>query len=78
MVKESLLNLMIEFCGEEKIEACGNNKYMVYFPFAEDDYWYNMILHFGDKCECLEPENVRSELIRQIENLLTMYNKSNG
>jgi predicted DNA-binding transcriptional regulator YafY len=73
LVDESLRDLMIEFCGEEKVAACGNNKFIAYFPFVEDDYWYNMLLQFGDKCECLEPENIRLEVIRRIKNLLSIY-----
>ena len=38
-----------------------------------DDYFYNMIIQFGDKCECLEPEHVRMNLINRIENLLSIY-----
>jgi len=46
--------MMIEFCGEENIEDFRNNKFIVYLRFIEDDYWYNMLLRLGDKCECLE------------------------
>lgn len=28
---------------------------------------------FGDKCECLAPENVRVELIRRIKKLVHIY-----
>lgn len=76
LVDESLRETMLEFCGEDKLESCGNNKFIAYFPFADDDYWYNTLIHFGDKCECLEPENVRLEVIRRIENLLNIYKKS--
>lgn len=76
LVDESLRDTMIEFCGEDNIENCGNNKFIAYFPFADDDYWYNTILHFGDKCECLEPENVRLEITRRIKNLLNIYQKN--
>lgn len=76
LVDESLRDSMIEFCGEENIEASENNKFIAYFPFAEDDYWYNMLLHFGDKCECLEPDNVRFEVIRRIKALLYVYEKN--
>jgi predicted DNA-binding transcriptional regulator YafY len=64
---------MIEFCGEENIEPYGNNKFIVCFPFIEDDFSYSMILRLGDKCECLEPENIRLEVIRRVESLLNIY-----
>ncbi|WP_411681333.1 helix-turn-helix transcriptional regulator [Clostridium thailandense] len=73
LVDESLKDLMIEFCGEEKVEPYGNNKFIAYFPFVEDDYMYSYLLRFGQKCVCLEPENVRSEFIKRIKNSLDAY-----
>jgi len=75
LIDKSILGLMIKSCGEENVEALGNDKFIVYFPFVEDEYWYGMILRLGDKCECLEPENVRLEIIRRVENLLNVYKK---
>ncbi|QGU95382.1 WYL domain-containing protein [Clostridium bovifaecis] len=74
LVDESLRERMVEHCGEESIETCGNNKLIVDFPFVEDDLGYNLLLSFGNKCECLEPSNVRDELIRRIKNMLDVYN----
>lgn len=76
LIDESLKDLMVDFCGEENIKSYKDNKFIVYCPFVEDDFWYNMLLRFGDKCECLEPENVRLEVIRRIENLLALYKKA--
>ncbi|HBF38707.1 MAG TPA: YafY family transcriptional regulator [Firmicutes bacterium] len=74
LVDESLRERIIERCGENNIEPYGNNKFIVNFPFAEDELGYNILLSLGDKCECLEPENVRKELIRRIKGLLNIYN----
>jgi predicted DNA-binding transcriptional regulator YafY len=73
LVDESLRDRMIEHCGEENIESYGDNKLIVNFPFVEDEFGYNLMLSFGDKCECLEPPNVRGELIRRIKNMLSVY-----
>lgn len=73
LIDESLREMMIEFCGEENITPNGNNKFIASFPFVEDDFSYSMILRLGDKCECLEPENVRQEIIRRVENILLIY-----
>lgn len=73
LVHESLRDRMVEYSGEENIEPCGNNKLIVKFPFIEDEFGYNLLLSFGDKCECLEPQNVREELIRRIKNMLVAY-----
>lgn len=75
LVDESIRDLMVDFCEAENIKSYGDNKFIVQCPFVEDDFWYSMLLRFGDKCECLEPENVRSEVIRRVENLLAVYKK---
>lgn len=31
---------------------------------------------FGDKCECLSPENVRLELINRIQKMMKIYVES--
>lgn len=78
LIDESIKDLMIEFCGKENVEPFKNNKFIAYLPFVEDDYWYSILLHFGDKCECLEPENIRLKVIRRLENTLSVYKKSNS
>ncbi|EHI97760.1 hypothetical protein CDLVIII_1057 [Clostridium sp. DL-VIII] len=75
LIDESIKDLMIEFCGKDNVEPFKNNKFIAYLPFVEDDYWYSIILHFGDKCECLEPENIRLEVIRRLEDTLAIYKK---
>jgi len=74
-IHESLRERMLEICGEENIESCGDNQLIVSFPFIEDDLGYNLLLGFGDKCECLEPLSVRKEIIKRIKNLSELYNK---
>lgn len=73
LVDESLRERMAEHCGEENIEPDGNNKLIVHFPFVEDELGYNLLLSFGDKCECLEPENIRMEVIQRIKKILEVY-----
>ncbi|WP_443660314.1 helix-turn-helix transcriptional regulator [Clostridium algidicarnis] len=74
LVDWSLREQMVERCGEENIEPYDNNKLMVDFPFVEDEFGYNILLGFGDKCECLAPENVRRELTHRIKKLSNIYN----
>lgn len=73
LVDWSLREQMVERCGEENIKAYGEYKFIVEFPFVEDDLGYNILIGFGDKCECLAPENVRVELIKRIKKLLYIY-----
>lgn len=74
MVHESLRERMLEYWGEENIQSTRDNKLIVNFPFVEDDYGYNLLLSFGDKCECLEPVHVRDGIISRIKRLLRVYN----
>jgi predicted DNA-binding transcriptional regulator YafY len=76
LVDETLRDSMVEFCGTENIVPFGDHQFIARFPFVEDDFWYSMLLRFGDQCECLEPEHVRTEVIRRIENLLAVYKRS--
>lgn len=73
LIDKSILEYVIDRCGEENIEEVENNKFMIHFPFVEDDFGYNILLGYGDKCECIEPIHVRNELIRRIERLLDKY-----
>ncbi len=43
------------------------------FPFIENDYHYDILLGFGDKCECLEPLHIRAEMKRKIQNMAAIY-----
>lgn len=73
LVHWSLREQMIERCGEDNIQAYGEDKFIVKFPFVADDLGYNILIGYGDKCECLAPENIRRELIKRIKNLLYVY-----
>ncbi|QHQ61983.1 WYL domain-containing protein [Anaerocolumna sedimenticola] len=74
LVHESLRDKISEYCGEESIQPYGENKLIVNFPFEQNEFGYNLLLSFGDKCECLKPVQVREEIIRRINNLLRVYN----
>lgn len=74
LVHESLRERMVEHCGEDNIHSYEDHKLIVDFPFIEDEFGYNLLLSFGDKCECLEPAHVRDEIICRIKNLLRVYN----
>lgn len=73
LVHESLRDKMLEYCGEEGIQSYGEDKLIVNFPFEESEFGYNLLLSFGDKCECVEPAHVREELIKRIKNMLVVY-----
>ncbi|MNP84695.1 hypothetical protein D3C76_1841120 [compost metagenome] len=64
---------MVEYCGEENVTFYKKNKWLVKFPFIENDYGYGQLLSFGDKCICLEPEDIRLEVIYRINQLMKNY-----
>jgi len=70
----SLKEKILERCEEENITYCGKNKMIVEFPFVDDDFGYELLLSFGNKCECLEPVEIREKLIEKIRNMLHIYN----
>ncbi|MGN1163762.1 MAG: hypothetical protein ACI4S4_03030 [Candidatus Ornithospirochaeta sp.] len=37
------------------------------------DYWYDVILSFGEKCSCLSPQSVRKKLTEKIERMASLY-----
>ncbi|MEG0295925.1 MAG: YafY family protein [Clostridium sp.] len=73
LVDWSLREQMIERCGEDNVQDYGEDKFIVEFPFVADDLGYNILMGFGDKCECIAPENIRIELINRIKKLLYVY-----
>ncbi|MGN1025660.1 MAG: helix-turn-helix transcriptional regulator [Faecousia sp.] len=69
----SLKRWFADFAGKERITDCGEDKIIIDFPFMESDYGYGLILQFGDKCECLEPQFVRDELERRANAICRLY-----
>lgn len=72
-IDASLLERMIELCGEDHIQSTDGNTFIVNFPFVPDAIGYNLLLSFGDKCECLAPQFVREELTTHIKKLYSIY-----
>lgn len=72
-VEASLLEKMIELCGEENIQLTENNTFLVNFPFVPDEMGYNLLLSFGPKCECLGPEFIRQAFTSHISKLYSLY-----
>lgn len=72
-IHRSILDRVLEFCTQDRVAPDGEEYYLVDYPFIERDYYYDMLLGFGDKCECLEPAHVREELKRRIERMASVY-----
>lgn len=74
-IHKSVLDRVLEFCAYDNFVPDGNEYYIVRFPFIENEYYYDILLSFGDKCECLEPLHIRSEMEHRIRNIAAIYRK---
>ncbi len=68
-----VLDRVLDFCPPERVTPDGAEYYLVDCPFIERDYYYDMLLSLGDKCECLAPKRVRDELRRRIKRMARIY-----
>ena len=72
-VDESLKGEFTELYGEQCFISRKNNKYKADIPFADNEYSYRLLMGFADKCEILEPENIREEFISRIKKAAGFY-----
>ena len=72
-IHKSVMDRVLDFCSYEDFSPDGDEHYIVCFPFIENDYYYDILLGFGDKCECLEPLHIRAEMKRRIHDIATSY-----
>ena len=69
----SILDRVLDYCPYESFTPDGDDHFIVNFPFIENEYYYNILFSFGDKCECIEPLKIRSEMRRRIKDLACIY-----
>ena len=72
-IHKSIKDRVLDFCVYEHFLPDGNEHYIVRFPFIENEYYYNILFSFGDKCECLEPLHIRTEMKRRIHDIAALY-----
>lgn len=72
-IHQSVIDRVLDFCTVEDLIPDGEHHYIVSFPFIENDYHYNMLLNFGDQCECLEPLHIRAEMKCRIKKIAALY-----
>ncbi|MDH6364475.1 putative DNA-binding transcriptional regulator YafY [Enterococcus sp. PF1-24] len=72
-IQQSIMDDLLDYCAYEDFLPAGEEHYIVNFPFIENNYYYNILLGFGNKCECLEPLTVRTEMKRRIQELAAIY-----
>lgn len=72
-IHREVMDMVLDYCSFEHFIPDGNEHYLVDFPFIENDYYYNVLFSFGNKCECLEPSHVRTEMKRKIKEIAALY-----
>lgn len=72
-IHQSVMDKVLDFCAYEQFAPDGDEHYIVDFPFIENDYYYTILFSFGNRCECLEPQHIRTEMKRRVNELATMY-----
>jgi predicted DNA-binding transcriptional regulator YafY len=72
-IHKSVMDRVLDYCTYEYFSPDGDEHYIVRFPFIENEYYYNVLFSFGDKCECLEPLHIRMEMKRRTHDIATLY-----
>ncbi len=72
-IHKSVMDRVLDYCAYEHFSPDGDEHYIVSFPFIENEYYYNILFSFGDKCECLEPLHIRTEMKRRIHDIAAIY-----
>ncbi len=72
-IHKSILDRVLESCPYDCFTPDGAEHYIVRFPFIENEYHYDILLGFGDRCECLEPMHVRAHMARKIRDMAAIY-----
>ncbi len=72
-IHRSVMDRVLDYCPYDQFSPDGDEHYIVDFPFIENEYHYNILFSFGDKCECLEPLHIRAEMKRRIHDIAAIY-----
>jgi predicted DNA-binding transcriptional regulator YafY len=72
-IHKSIMERVMDHCINERFSPDGDEHYIVHCPFIENEYSYNILLGFGDKCECIEPLHIRAEMKRRIQDIAVIY-----
>lgn len=72
-IHRSVMDRVLDFCAFECLLPDGDEHYIVDFPFIENNYYYNILFSFGNRCECLEPSRIRAEMQRRALDIAALY-----
>lgn len=71
-IHKSVMDRVLDYCAYEDISPDGEAHFIVDFPFIENEYYYDILLSFGNQCECLEP-HIRKEMKRKAQDIAALY-----
>lgn len=72
-ISKAVMDQIMDHCNENCILEEGDSYFIVQIPFIPGPFAYSAILSFGDQCECLEPQEFRQEIARQVRSLSQIY-----
>ena len=72
-IHKSIMDRVLDYCTYKNFSPDKDDYWIVNFPFIENEYYYNILFSFGDKCECLEPSHIRTEIKRRIHDIAAIY-----
>lgn len=73
LARGSILDRILDYCGERDVAPVGEDLYRVRLSFVEDDHGYGILMSFGDKCICTGPRHVRQELHNRLSQAAKIY-----
>ena len=72
-IHKSIMDRVLDYCAYQHFYPDGDDYYIVNFPFVENEYHYDILLSFGNKCECLEPLHIRTQIKSRVNDIATIY-----
>lgn len=72
-IHASVIDRVLDCCSYDDFSKDGEDHWIVNFPFIENDYYYSILMSFGEKCECLEPLHIREEMKNKIRRIAAVY-----
>ena len=78
-IHEEVMDHVSTYFGDECFEPYGQGKYIANVNLAMDDFGFRFLLGLGNKCECLEPIEIRERLqdiIREMNDIYKVYTGS--
>ncbi|UNK15902.1 YafY family transcriptional regulator [Paenibacillus sp. N3/727] len=72
-IHRSVVDKVIERFGEGHILHMGEETCLATYPIIKNTFGYDKLLAFGDKCEVIEPLEVRTEFQDYVRSILEKY-----